>query len=581
MWYRTADRVLEEPEVAYHSTERGEDGKTFDHPIVTPDPNVSPPSASRGWGGDAYGKGFYTTQNKSVVPGYTKPNSVVRQQRLPRGLRLLMHDDIPLAEFQDSFQKVSQKYFEGELIHPEWARGDKSYTYREFAKAVSLAAQSWASRGGHTDKEHPGFAKFQADSNYSGSYQGQGMSHKTYDFNNLMHGIGYDGMQYRANANWNSSEVDDSRGDNILLWDHAAINHPREFVENRFRGVPYPEKVEADGPLPMVLAARWYQKHRNDLASLVQAQREGYKVTAENGKPLDLGSQKESVDYAVENAVRDGLMFSNIGIQGLMQLAASPTPTFTLKGVTVQVSAHILSNEIAAELKESPAELFEFLEHAQESGNKIGNADLTPWLGRLTRAAERTTINWLKPMSLDALAQVAGNGNTLPIRGKEVTLPPQAFLTGLRASFDRLSPTPKGGLFGGEEEEEDEQENVALAKETRKSLQPILDNNCLFGPGAGTPKAQAAAEQALDEWDAAQTVGTGKRDKFVEPLPGFPGVFMMNPKKVIAKLKAADAILGPPKIDRDPFDDPFWSQPAQPAPQTATAGGRWYSRRLA
>lgn len=234
MWYRLtlAARVLERPEHTWHQTT-----EKFDHPKVTTDPKSK---AKGGWGGDAYGKGFYTTQNKEVIDGYhhesdggkpvldgqgrpvPKPGSYVRQHKLPRGLRLLEHDRIPPEEAQHIVDTINQRYWGGRA---RWeATEGHTYTYPEIEETIEMLNMSLPATVDRT--------LFDQDA-------AQGY----YYLNNMLPHAGYDGMEYPAGKR-HGDNIDPSKGLNVLLWNSDAVNNPREFTRQRYEDRRPPQAGE-------------------------------------------------------------------------------------------------------------------------------------------------------------------------------------------------------------------------------------------------------------------------------------------------------------------------------------------------
>lgn len=104
MWYRKAYRVVQTPERVWHQSTAKD---PFEHPIVNIDPESD--VSKIGLGGDAFGKGHYTSQNPYVIfgkrkggPGELKQHGYVksiaghlRRYKIPKGARILDYNAVP------------------------------------------------------------------------------------------------------------------------------------------------------------------------------------------------------------------------------------------------------------------------------------------------------------------------------------------------------------------------------------------------------------------------------------------------------------------------------------------------------
>lgn len=136
---KLADRVLDKPEYTHHVTEHN-----YKHPIV---PSNRDDTYGHGFGGDAFGKGYYTTQNKDVMSGYKdnllKP--IVRRQRLPRLTKIFDYNNPSVEALKALVSLINKRVYKNSIpqesiqrILAEYTSPDVNGNPSDMLKLISL-----------------------------------------------------------------------------------------------------------------------------------------------------------------------------------------------------------------------------------------------------------------------------------------------------------------------------------------------------------------------------------------------------------------------------------------------------------
>jgi hypothetical protein len=253
----------------------------YDHPIIELDrAKKDEQLGEMGYGADTFGTGYYTSQNKDVIEGYknTTPDSYVRKQRLPRGTRVFLWNDVSEEDADRIIRLVSKRYYNGwlddysdyidlpQMIHYNESLEDvidaintainrkcRAETQRlraeyraiceeqeqyykkledwEFGK-VSFSSQE---KQFIEDKIAELEAKLEPYYSEEDYWFKKAARFNEWQISPIIAEMGYDAIEYLPNTRFKIQGINNGKGNNILVINPDVINNPRQFTLERMQ----------------------------------------------------------------------------------------------------------------------------------------------------------------------------------------------------------------------------------------------------------------------------------------------------------------------------------------------------------